>query len=104
MLSGSQCGVLLDRQRMLTLGANELDVYTCYRLIEAHPLPITDEHARVALLYDAGSPNADFRTAVLLQSGVDGHWHVDASATGTYDDLPKKNWRAFEAALLTRPF
>lgn len=87
-LSDSQCGIAIAGQRLMTMGAGETEVYTCYELIGAGALPADRGVARMGLLYDVGSPNASFSTAVILRREPTG-WAVDESRAGEFDDRPE---------------
>lgn len=86
-LSDSQCGVTIDGQRLVTMGEGETEVYTCYKLTGAGALPADGAVPRIGLLYDVGSPNAQFATAVILRKEVAG-WAVDESRAGEFDSKP----------------
>lgn len=93
-LSNAQCGVRIGGQRVLTLGAGDLDAYTCVHLREVRALPT----GKVGLLYDAESPNAALVTAVVLRRAGN-QWVVMPEATTIWDDLDHQDWAAFAAAL-----
>ena len=87
-LSDSQCGVTIDGTRLMTMGEGETEVYTCYRLTGAGALRPDGAVARIGLLYDVGSPNARFPTAVILRKEQAG-WTVDEARAGAFDDKPE---------------
>ncbi|RHW17846.1 hypothetical protein D1610_04815 [Sphingomonas gilva] len=98
-LSDSQCGVTIDGKRLVTIGTGETEVYTCYRLTGAGALPPDDAAQRIGLLYDVGSPNADFHTAVVLRRAAEG-WQVDEGLSGRFDSAPEaKSIEALAEAL-----
>lgn len=86
-LSQSQCGVIIAGRQISTLGVDETEVYSCDGLIAAGVVPSAGQVRRVGLIYDASSPNAHFRTAVVLRD--DGGWHVDPAFAGRFDDAPE---------------
>lgn len=87
-LSDSQCGVTINGQSLMTMGEGETEVYTCYRLTGAGALPADGAVPRIGLLYDVGSPNAQFATAVVLRKEVAG-WAVDEARAGEFDSKPE---------------
>jgi hypothetical protein len=98
-LSDSQCGVTIDGQRLMTMGAGETEVYTCYRLTGAGALPADGAVPRIGLLYDVGSPNAQFATAVILRKEA-ASWAVDEARAGEFDSKPEaKSLEALAKAL-----
>lgn len=98
-LSASQCGVLIEGQRLMTLGAGDLDAYTCLGLVELRAISSAGRAARIGLMYDAASRNVTLRTVAVVVRSAGGQWTVDADATTVFDDLPAKSWAAFAAAL-----
>lgn len=86
-LSAGQCGVTIDRQRLMTLGVDDTDAYSCDALVAAGILPPDGQRQRIGLIYDASSPNAHFRTAVVLRE-EGGRWRVDSGYAGKFDDTP----------------
>ncbi len=86
-LSAGQCGVTIDRQRLMTLGVDDTDAYSCDALVAAGILPPDGQRQRIGLIYDASSPNAHFRTAVVLRE-EGGRWQVDPGYAGKFDDTP----------------
>ena len=86
-LSAGQCGVTIDRQRLMTLGVGDTDAYSCDALVAAGILSPDDQRQRIGLIYDVSSPNAHFRTAVVLRE-EGGRWAVDPTYSGKFDDTP----------------
>lgn len=84
-LSDARCGVLVADQKIETLGSGDTDTYICNGFVVAGALPEKDGVERIGLIYDAASPNAEFRTAVILFKGDDG-WKVDVESLGEFDD------------------
>lgn len=98
-LSSGQCGVTLAGSKIETMGSGDTDAYTCKGFVEAGPLPPQGEAQRIGIIYDAGSENADFRTAVILVQ-TPGGWKVDPDTLGQYDDAPEgKSIAALSKAL-----
>ena len=98
-LSDSQCGILVDGQRLLTLGAGDLDAYTCLEIVDVKALPSTKAGPRLGLRYEAASPNTSLQTATVIVRDADGRWAVVPEATTTFENLTEKTWSALEAAL-----
>lgn len=97
-LSQSQCGVIIAGRQIATLGVGETEVYSCDGLIAAGVVPSAGRVKRIGLIYNASSPNAHFRTAVVLRE--DGGWHVDPAFAGQFDDTPQaRNMAALRRAL-----
>ena len=86
-LSSVQCSVAIGEATVATMGSGDTDSYTCGKLVEAGALPPAAGHQRIGLIYDVSSPNASFRSAVILV-GDAGTWSVDAATLGRYDDTP----------------
>ena len=86
-LSTGQCGVTINRQRLMTLGVDDTDAYSCDALVAAGILPPDGQRQRIGLIYDTSSPNAHFRTAVVLRE-EGGLWRVDPRYAGKFDDTP----------------
>ncbi len=86
-LSSGQCGVRIDGQRIMTMGTGDTEVYTCETLVAAGILPPSGRRQRIGLIYDVSSPNARFRTAVVLQA-TGSAWQVDPLYAGRFDDTP----------------
>ena len=86
-LSTAQCGVTIERQRVMSMGTGETDTYTCGKLIAAGPVPPLGAVERVGLIYQVSSPNAGFRTAAVLER-IDGAWRIDPKSAGAFDDQP----------------
>ena len=86
-LSSGQCGVRIDGQRIMTMGAGDTDAYTCGTLVAAGILPPDGRRQRIGLIYEVSSPNAGFRTAVVLRAAGSG-WQVDRDQAGRFDDMP----------------
>jgi hypothetical protein len=84
-LSAGQCGVTIDRQQLMTMGVDETDAYSCDALVAAGILPPDGQRQRIGLIYDVSSPNAHFRTAVVLRE-EGGRWRVDPGYAGKFDD------------------
>lgn len=85
-LSQARCGVTITGRRVVTLGVGDTEVYSCDGLAAAGVVPPAGGVQRIGLIYDASSPNAEFRTAVVLRE--DGGWHVDPAFAGRFDDTP----------------
>lgn len=85
-VSRAQCAVTVAGRQVATLGIGETDTYTCNGLIAAGVVPPAGNVQRIGLIYDAGSPNAQFRTALVLRD--DKGWHVDPAFAGRFDDTP----------------
>lgn len=101
-LSAGQCGVTIDRWRIMTMGVDDTDAYTCGMLVAAGILPPGGREQRIGLIYDVSSPNAQFRTAVVLRGGGAG-WRVDRAYAGRFDDTPAgRSIPALRRALRTR--
>lgn len=86
-LSAGQCGVTIDRQRLMTMGADDTEVYSCDALVAAGIVPPDDQRQRIGLIYDVSSPNAQFRTAVVLRE-ESRRWAVDPTYSGKFDGTP----------------
>lgn len=86
-LSSGQCGVRIDGQRIMTMGAGDTEVYTCGTLVAAGILPPSGRRQRIGLIYDVSSPNARFRTAVVLHA-TGSAWQIDRRYAGRFDDTP----------------
>jgi len=82
-----RCGVTVGRQRIMTMGVGDTEAYTCGALVAAGIVPPSGRRQRIGLIYDVSSPNAQFRTAVVLHETASG-WQVDASYAGKFDDAP----------------
>lgn len=101
-LSTARCGVEIAGRRVDTIGVGEAEAYTCNALVEAGPLPPdADGHRRIGLIYDVSSPNAAFRTAIVLVDAA-GAWAVDPETPARFDDTPQaRSIDALAAALRT---
>lgn len=100
-LSSAQCGVEIGGQSIATIGAGDLDAYTCDHLVEAGALPSAADVRRVGLIYAVSSPNAHFRTAlVLVETGT--IWRLDPASLGKWDDTPAARSLGSLAAALKR--
>ncbi|WP_440978661.1 hypothetical protein ACQHGV_14020 [Sphingomonas pseudosanguinis] len=86
-LSAGQCGVIIDRQRLMTMGVDDTEVYSCDALVAAGVIPPDGRQQRIGLIYDVSSPNAHFRTAVVLRQEGKG-WAVDPTYSGKFDSIP----------------
>ncbi|CCV09492.1 exported hypothetical protein [Mesorhizobium metallidurans STM 2683] len=53
-----QCGIVIERRRFTVIGAGDLEVYTCRRLVAAGSVPPIDGKVRIGLIYDVASPSA----------------------------------------------
>ena len=71
----------------MTLGVGDTDAYSCDALVAAGILSPDDQRQRIGLIYDVSSPNAHFRTAVVLRE-EGGRWAVDPTYSGKFDDTP----------------
>ncbi len=85
--SAAACGVIIATQRLMTMGIDETEVYTCVELVAAGVLPPERRAQRIGLIYDVSSPNSAFRTAVVLRE-ANGRWQVDPAYAGRFDDAP----------------
>lgn len=98
-MSGALCGIEINGQSIDTLGVGELEVYTCDKLIEIGPLPSAGTSRRIGLIYDASSPNAEVRTALVL-IGDGENWRLDPESPGRFDGEPAaKSIKALAKAL-----
>ncbi|MBR0653855.1 hypothetical protein [Plastoroseomonas arctica] len=77
------CGVVLEARRrppqaMVTIGEGRTEVPHCHRLREAGILPSPAGTARLGLIYEASSPNAEGRALVILRrDGAAGSWNTE---------------------------
>ncbi|MCD9031368.1 hypothetical protein LDO32_06460 [Luteimonas sp. Y-2-2-4F] len=102
-LSAAHCGVEIAGRRVDTIGAGEAEAYTCNALVEAGPLPPdAGGGRRIGLIYDVSSPNAAFRTAIVLVEAAGG-WTVDPQTPARFDDTPQARSLAALAAALAVP-
>jgi hypothetical protein len=82
-----RCGLRIGGQTLVTIGTGDTEAYGCSGLVDAGALTAKGGARRIGLLYDVSSPNAEFRTALVLVEGSGG-WAVDPESVGKWDDAP----------------
>ena len=85
-MSAAQCAVDADGRRLATVGVGATEQYTCTGLVAAGAMPLKNGAPRIGLIYEVESPNASFRTAVVLEQ-ASGAWRVDDELAGEFDGI-----------------
>ena len=82
----AECAVRIGGREIVTIGAagSPTEALICDRLAEIGALPPIGERRRLGLIYNAGSPNTEFRAPVVLVEATDG-WAVDEPAFERFD-------------------
>jgi hypothetical protein len=87
------CGVRVSaagapEATLVTVGRGPLEALSCDRLREAGDIPARAGERRVALIYDARSPNAASRAVAILTNDGSAGWRLDEAATERAGALP----------------
>jgi hypothetical protein len=80
-----RCTVRIDGQPLATIGYGDLEAYGCGGLRAAGRLRADAGRPRIGLIYDVFSPNARFRTALVVRS-VRARWAIEPGSPGRFDD------------------
>ena len=86
----AECAVRITGRVIVTIGeaGSKTEVFECHRLLALGAVPSDQGRRRLGLIYEAGTPNAMFRTPVVLTEQADSRWLFDEAAFERFEGTP----------------